>query len=109
VREVATAQLESLGYHVLPCASAEEALTAAARHSGPLHLLLTDVVMPGMNGRELSARLCAVRPQVKVLFTSGYGGDVVARCGVLEDGVVLLEKPYSLSTLAGHVRRALAG
>jgi two-component system cell cycle sensor histidine kinase/response regulator CckA len=109
VREVATAQLESLGYHVLPCASAEEALTAAARHSGPLHLLLTDVVMPGMNGRELSARLCAVRPQVKVLFTSGYGGDVVARHGVLEDGVVLLEKPYSLSTLAGHVRRALAG
>jgi two-component system cell cycle sensor histidine kinase/response regulator CckA len=108
VREVARAQLEALGYRVLACASAEEALAVAAGHCGPLHLLLTDVVMPGMNGRDLAQRLRTARPGVKVLFSSGYGEDVVARHGVLEAGVFLLEKPYSLPTLARQVRQALA-
>jgi CheY-like chemotaxis protein len=108
VREVTAEQLESLGYRVLPCAGAPEALAVAAGHGGPLHLLLTDVVMPGMNGRQLAARLTETRKGLRVLYTSGYGGDVIARHGVIEQGVHLLEKPFSLLALARHVRRALA-
>ena len=109
VREVTREQLESLGYRVLSCANATEALVASARHVEPLHLLLTDVVMPGMNGRELAERLTRSRPGLRKLFTSGYGEDVIARHGVLEPGVLLLQKPYALPRLAGLVRSALAG
>jgi PAS domain S-box-containing protein len=107
VREVTQAQLESLGYSVTACASANEALTLAAGHDRPLHLLLTDVVMPGMNGRELAARLAATRPGLRVLFASGYGEDVIARHGVVEPGVLLLKKPFSVACLARLVREAL--
>jgi len=109
VREVTREQLESLGYRVLSCADAAEALAACAGRSDPLHLLLTDVVMPGMNGRELAERLTQGRPGLRVLYTSGYGEDVIARHGVLEPGVLLLQKPYALTKLAGLVRTALAG
>jgi two-component system, cell cycle sensor histidine kinase and response regulator CckA len=109
VRDVTREQLESLGYRVIACADAAEALAASARHREPLHLLLTDVVMPGMNGRELAARLRLTRPGLRVLFASGYGEDVIARHGVLEPGVLLLQKPYALPRLAGLVRTALAG
>jgi two-component system cell cycle sensor histidine kinase/response regulator CckA len=108
VREVAARQLESLGYRVFACASAREALAVAGGHTGPLDLLFTDVVMPGMNGRELATRLSETRRDLRVLYTTGYGEDVVARHGVLEEGVLLLEKPYSLPALARQVRRALA-
>jgi PAS domain S-box-containing protein len=108
VRDVTREQLESLGYRVLSCADAKEALAACAGHAEPLHLLLTDVVMPGMNGRELAERLTAGRPDLRVLYTSGYGEDVIARHGVLEPGVLLLQKPYALPKLAGLVRTALA-
>jgi CheY-like chemotaxis protein len=108
VREVTCEQLESLGYRVIACADAKEALAASARHREPLHLLLTDVVMPGMNGRELAARLRLTRPGLRVLFASGYGEDVIARHGVLEPGVLLLQKPYALARLASLVRTALA-
>jgi PAS domain S-box-containing protein len=108
VREVAAEQLESLGYRVLVCASPHEALTVGAGHDGPLHLLLTDVVMPEMNGRELATRLLESRTGLRVLYTSGYGEDVIARHGVVEERVLLLQKPYSLQTLARQVRRALA-
>ncbi|HKZ33005.1 MAG TPA: ATP-binding protein [Vicinamibacteria bacterium] len=107
VREVTRAQLESLGYRVLSCANAAEALVVAAGHVEPLQLLLTDVVMPGMNGRELAARLAERRASLRVLFTSGYGEEVIARHGVLEPGVLLLQKPYGLARLAGRVREAL--
>ncbi len=109
VRDVTREQLESLGYRVLPCANAAEALVVAAAHAAPLHLLLTDVVMPGMNGRELAARLTQTRPDLRVLFTSGYGQDVISRHGVLEAEVLLLRKPFALPQLAGLVRTALAG
>ena len=79
----------------------------AAGHVEPLHLLLTDVVMPGMNGRELAARLAERRSGLRVLFTSGYGEEVIARHGVLEPGVLLLQKPYALARLASRVREAL--
>jgi two-component system, cell cycle sensor histidine kinase and response regulator CckA len=109
VREVTREQLESLGYRVLSCADASEALAACVGREEPLHLLLTDVVMPGMNGRELAERLTKGRPGLRVLYTSGYGEDVIARHGVLEPGVLLLQKPYALPKLAGLVRTALAG
>ena len=108
VREVTREQLESLGYRVLSCADAKEALAACEGRAEPLHLLLTDVVMPGMNGRELAERLTQRRPGLRVLYTSGYGEDVIARHGVLEPGVLLLQKPYALPKLAGLVRAALA-
>jgi len=109
VREVTREQLESLGYRVLACANADEALASAASHVEPLHLLLTDVVMPGMNGRELAERLTRSRPGLRVLYSSGYGEEVIARHGVLEPGVLLLQKPYALAQLAGLLRTALAG
>jgi CheY-like chemotaxis protein len=107
VRDVTRAQLESLGYRVLSCANAAEALVVAGGYTEPLHLLLTDVVMPGMNGRELAERLVPSRPGLRVLFTSGYGEDVVSRHGVLEPGMLLLQKPYALQRLASLVREAL--
>jgi PAS domain S-box-containing protein len=108
VREVTAEQLESLGYHVLVCNGAHEALTVAAGHDGPLHLLLTDVVMPEMNGQELATRLTERRNGLRVLYTSGYGEDVIGRHGVAGGGVHFLRKPYSLEALGDHVRRALA-
>jgi PAS domain S-box-containing protein len=108
VREVTAEQLESLGYRVLICASPHEALAVAAGHDGPLHLLLTDVVMPEMNGRELATRLTESRNGLRVLYASGYGEDVIARHGVVEGGVLLLQKPYSLEALARRVRQAFA-
>jgi PAS domain S-box-containing protein len=107
VREITRAQLESLGYRVLSCANAAEALVVVAAQVEPLHLLLTDVVMPGMNGRELAARLTESRSDLRVLFTSGYGEEVVSRHGILEPGVLLLQKPYALPKLASLVRDAL--
>jgi signal transduction histidine kinase/ActR/RegA family two-component response regulator len=107
VRDVTRAQLESLGYRVLACANAAEALVVAGSHRARLDLLLTDVVMPGMNGRELAERLSASRPGLRVLYCSGYGEDVIARHGVVEPGVQLLQKPYALARLAGLVRSAL--
>jgi PAS domain S-box-containing protein len=107
VRDVTRAQLESLGYRVFACANAAEALVFAAAEREPIELLLTDVVMPGMNGRELARRLAATRPDLRVLFTSGYGEEVIARHGVVELGVRLLQKPFALPQLAGLVRSAL--
>jgi PAS domain S-box-containing protein len=107
VREVMTEQLQSLGYRVIACPSGESALATAQAHDGRIDLLVTDLVMPGMNGRELARRLEAARTELKVVFTSGYGEDVIARHGVLEPGVSFLEKPYTLQTLAQRLREAL--
>ena len=93
---------------MLSCPSGEAALATARAHAGPVHLLLSDLVMPGMNGRELARRLAEARPGLKVLFTSGYGEDVAARQGALDPGAHFLEKPYSLATLARKVRESLA-
>ena len=109
VREVTTAQLDALGYRVLSCPSGEAALATARAHSGPIHLLLSDLVMPGMNGGELARRLVESRPALKVLFTSGYGEDVATRRCALDPGAHFLEKPYSLARLARKVRESLAG
>ncbi|MCF8078498.1 MAG: PAS domain S-box protein [Desulfobacterales bacterium] len=101
--------LESLNYQVLAETSPDEAAALAERHPGEIHLLVTDVVMPLMNGRELAGRLTAVYPDLKILFMSGYTANVIAHRGVLEDGVCFIEKPFSRQQLAAKVREALDG
>jgi CheY-like chemotaxis protein len=107
LREVAREVLESNGYHVLTAASGKEALTVAAAHPEPVRLLLTDVVMPGMSGQELAERLRPERPEMSVLFMTGYSDDVVAQRGTLALGTRLLAKPFSVAALAQSVHEAL--
>ena len=99
--------LGSLGYSVLEAEDGATAIQVAATHPGPIHLLLSDVIMPGMNGRELSQRISAVRPETKVLFVSGYTENVIGENGMLEPGVAFLQKPFSLSALRTKVRELL--
>jgi signal transduction histidine kinase/CheY-like chemotaxis protein len=108
VRDFAVRALLAHGYQVLQAGDALEALTLIETHGGPLHLLLTDVVLPGMNGRELAARIQTTRPRVKVIYTSGYTRDVIAHRGVLEDGLDYIPKPYTADLLAQKVSEALA-
>jgi CheY-like chemotaxis protein len=96
-----------LGYTVLTASSPEEGLRRSEEHAGPIQLLITDVVMPQMNGRQLAQRLSAVRPELKSLYMSGYTADVIAHRGVLEEGVSFISKPFSLTTLAQKVREVL--
>jgi CheY-like chemotaxis protein len=102
------AVLESYGYRVLIAASGAEALEIAARERESIHLLITDVVMPGMNGRELAERLQADLPGLRVLFTSGYPADQTIRRGIAEGRVSFIQKPYHPDELARIVRRILA-
>ncbi len=99
--------LESLGYKVLSAPGGAAALMAASLHNGPIHLLLTDVVMPGMTGRELVDRLAAARPATKVLYMSGYAEDVIARRGVVDPGLNFIGKPYTVDGLAVKIRAVL--
>jgi two-component system cell cycle sensor histidine kinase/response regulator CckA len=107
VRDTGKHALEGLGYRVLVAAGGEEALRLAGGHDGPIHLLLTDVVMPGMNGRDLADRLTAVRLETRVLYTSGYTDDAIVHRGVLDGGVAFIAKPYTPKTLGAKVRQVL--
>jgi PAS domain S-box-containing protein len=100
--------LEMLGYTVLATTSPERASRMVEEHPGDIHLLLTDVVMPEVSGRELKERIDALRPGIKCLFMSGYTADVIAREGVLDPDVHFLQKPFSLETLAVKIREALS-
>jgi CheY-like chemotaxis protein len=99
--------LERLGYTVLTAATPAEAIRQAERHEGEIQLLITDVVMPMMNGRELEQRIRAIQPGIKSLFMSGYTANVIAHQGVLDEGVFFLQKPFSIHDLAAKVREAL--
>jgi PAS domain S-box-containing protein len=99
--------LERFGYKVLTAGTPSEALQVFATHDGLVHLLVTDVVMPEMNGRELAARLRESHPELKALFVSGYSASALAPRGVLDEGVHFLQKPFSLEDLAASVRQAL--
>jgi PAS domain S-box-containing protein len=107
VRAVSKQVLERQGYTVLEAADGQAALHLAERHAGPIHLLLTDVVMPRIGGRELAEKLVITRPDTRVLYTSGYTDDSVVRHGILEGGVAYLQKPFSPEGLARKVRQVL--
>jgi CheY-like chemotaxis protein len=109
VRALFLKVLKQQGYTVLPATSGEDALLQAERHAGPLDLLATDVVMPGISGRQLAERLTAVRPGLKVLFLSGYTDDAMLRHGVREAETAFLQKPFSPDVLASKVREVLDG
>ncbi|MCP4644884.1 MAG: transporter substrate-binding domain-containing protein [bacterium] len=98
--------LSQYGYEVLACSTGEEALSVAGSHEGPIHLLLTDVIMPGMNGRELYDRLTKERT-LQVLYMSGYTNDVIGQHGVLADGMNFIQKPFKVADLVQKVRAVL--
>ena len=99
--------LEGCGYTVLVAANGDEAVRLARRHDGPIHLLITDVVMPGAGGRAVAEQMTMSDPMMRVLFVSGYTDDAVIRHGVLSEGVNFLQKPFSSVTLAFKVREVL--
>ncbi|MGV3723426.1 MAG: CHASE3 domain-containing protein [Actinomycetota bacterium] len=107
VRAVARQILEMSGYQVLEAGHGADALRVSAEFDGPIHLLLTDVVMPQMNGRELAQALAPLRPEVRVLFMSGYTDDAVVRHGVLSAEVSFVQKPFTAVNLARKVREVL--
>jgi signal transduction histidine kinase/CheY-like chemotaxis protein len=107
VRMLTAKILRGFGYQVLEASNGQEALLLAERTQIPIHLMVTDVVMPGMSGRELARQLLASRPATKVLYMSGYTANVIARQGVLDPGVAYLAKPFAPEALAGKVREVL--
>ncbi|HUL28913.1 MAG TPA: PAS domain S-box protein, partial [Thermodesulfobacteriota bacterium] len=108
VRDLATRLLEQQGYRVLKATNGQEALRVAREHVGEtIHLLLSDIVMPQMGGKELSDWLKISRPNVKVLYTSGYADNAIVHQGVLDPGTHFLQKPFSLKTLSHKVREVL--
>ena len=106
ILKVGRSILERLGYRVLAAQTPEAALSMAEEHE-EIHLLVTDVVLPQMNGRELSNRLRSSRPEMRVLYMSGYTANVIVHQGILEEGVEFVQKPFSIEKLALSVRRAL--
>ncbi len=108
VRELVRTALTRAGYRVLAARDGEEALTRAAAHAGRIDLLLTDVVMPGLNGRELALRFRQARPEARVLFMSGFASDVIAADGELSGDSELLMKPFTPDELLARVRSALS-
>jgi PAS domain S-box-containing protein len=109
VRRLAAAVLKKEGYHTLEAASGSEALLLVQRPDAPaIDLLLTDVILPGMNGRELADRVRNLSPSIKVLFMSGYTAEALGRRGVLDDGLAFLPKPFTPAALVKHVRDVLA-
>lgn len=107
VRNLVVTLLQRLGYRALPASNGAAALQLAERHAGEIQLLITDVVMPGMNGRELAAHMLRHHPDTRVIFTSGYTEDVIIRHGVMEESLNFIGKPYSLKALAQKVRDVL--
>jgi two-component system cell cycle sensor histidine kinase/response regulator CckA len=99
--------LEGFGYHVLEASNGQAALGVTASYTGRIHVLLTDVIMPVIGGRETAERLRRLRPDLKVLYMSGYTDDAIIRHGVLPSDVVLLQKPFTGGALARKLRGVL--
>ena len=99
--------LRNQGYTVLEAADGAAAIQVSNAHPGPIHLLLTDVIMPGMNGRELAQRISSLRPEAKVLYMSGYTENAIGHNGTLDAGITLLQKPFTLPALKTKVREVL--
>jgi two-component system cell cycle sensor histidine kinase/response regulator CckA len=107
LRDLMEEILPHYGYRVITAQDGNAALKVLERHDGPVHLVLTDVVMPGMNGKELHDRLRNLHPGVRVLFMSGYTDDHIAHHGILEPGTPFIQKPFSMTKLAGKLRQVL--
>jgi len=107
VREMAMEILVECGYSVLEAKDGAEALQLARQHAGEIHLMLTDVVMPRMSGRDLAEQLAIFRPEVKVLYMSGYTDDAIVHHGVLDEGTAFIGKPFTMEALAKKVRETL--
>ena len=107
LRYLARQYLEKQGYKVIEAADGAVAMQIAVAHEAVIHLLLTDVIMPGMNGRELAQRISEIRPNVKILYMSGYTENVIGHNGTLDAGVRLLQKPFNLRDLKNKVREVL--
>ena len=99
--------LEKRGYRVLAASSPAEALGLAENYVETISLLLTDVVMPGMNGRDLSDRILLAYPKIKLIFMSGYTSDIISHDRLLAEGITLLQKPFSMNALAVKIRETL--
>jgi CheY-like chemotaxis protein len=104
VRELVCEVLEDQGYNVICARDGLEALKVAAEFDGTIHLLVTDVIMPHMNGHELAERLSSVRPEMKILFVSGYSANDIGDHGILDPRIELLQKPFTPQTLARKIR-----
>jgi CheY-like chemotaxis protein len=109
LRTLAQEVLEARGYRILAADLPGEALEIAGAHPGPIHLLLTDVVMPGASGRQIADRLAVTRPEMRVLYMSGYMDDTILRHGISEQEIAFLPKPFAPNTLARKVREVLDG
>jgi CheY-like chemotaxis protein len=107
LREVTRRILARNGHTVLTAATGSAAVQVAAEHPGKIDLLLTDVVMPQMLGKELAERIRALRPEIRVLFMSGYAQPVLASQGTLEEGVALVDKPFTEAALMAKLRSVL--
>jgi signal transduction histidine kinase len=107
VRTLTRLILHGQGYTLLEAVNGQEALLLFSRYSGPIHLVLTDVIMPGLNGKALIQQLRQTQPQIKILFMSGYTDNVIAQHGVLDPGLAFLQKPFSPAILARKVREVL--
>ena len=107
VREFAVTVLTGFGYHVLEAASPHEALMLCQSESGDIHLMLTDVVMPQMSGRQLAESIRSLRPRTRILYMSGYTDNVIVHHGILDAGTPFIQKPFSPGALASRVRMVL--
>jgi PAS domain S-box-containing protein len=109
IRHMVPRALEPFGYRVLAAADGPEALALAGAHDGPIHLLVTDMVMPAMNGRELAERLVEARPGLKVIYMSGYTDDALMRQGAIPPGQAFIHKPFTLASFFRKIRETLDG
>jgi CheY-like chemotaxis protein len=107
VRKLAREVLEIYGYQVLEAANGGAALLICENHTEPIHLLLTDIIMPEMSGSRLAERLRQLQPAMKVIFLSGYPDDAIVHQGVLDEGTNFIQKPFAPDALARHVREVL--
>ena len=107
VRKLMRTILESRGYAVLDARGGDEGFQVCRNHQGPIHVLITDVVMPRMNGKEVAKRLRSIYPDIRVLYVSGYTADAIDQRGVLETGIQFLQKPFTPLVLTNRVRELL--